>query len=58
VNFKKTIIFSALMCVLLGSGPSGHAQAAAASRPELIYRPRGNFETNIARPLRYWPIGP
>jgi hypothetical protein len=29
----------------------------APDRPELIYRPRGNFENNVARPLRYWPDG-
>jgi hypothetical protein len=33
------------------------ANNAAASRPELIYHPRGNFENQIARPLRYWPVG-
>ena len=26
-------------------------------RPELIYKPRGNFSNSIARPLRYWPDG-
>jgi hypothetical protein len=31
--------------------------AAPAFRPELIYKPRGNFEDNVARPLRYWPVG-
>jgi hypothetical protein len=30
--------------------------AAAPDRPELIYKPRGNFEDSVARPLRYWPI--
>src|ERR1017187_4826390 len=30
---------------------------APAFRPELIYRPRGNFEDSVARPLRYWPVG-
>jgi hypothetical protein len=29
---------------------------APAFRPELIYQPRGNFEDNVARPLRYWPV--
>jgi len=33
------------------------ANAPAANRPELIYKPRGNFEDNVARPLRYWPVG-
>ncbi len=37
--------------------PGGQIKNAhAADRPELIYQPRGNFEDNIARPLRYWPI--
>ena len=30
--------------------------AANAFRPELLYRPHGNFTNNVARPLRYWPI--
>src|SRR5476649_2437631 len=30
---------------------------AAPDRPELIYRPKGNFSNSIARPLRYWPVG-
>jgi len=30
---------------------------AAPERPELIYRPKGNFSNNVARPLRYWPVG-
>ncbi len=25
-------------------------------RPELLYRPHGNFSNNVARPLRYWPV--
>jgi len=25
-------------------------------RPELLYRPHGNFADQIARPLRYWPV--
>jgi hypothetical protein len=31
--------------------------AAPAFRPELLYRPKGNFSNNVARPLRYWPVG-
>jgi hypothetical protein len=31
-------------------------RSAAADRPELIYQPKGNFENNVARPLRYWPV--
>jgi hypothetical protein len=58
VNFKIAVIFATLALVL---GSSCVAQtvsdSAPASRPELIYQPRGNFENNIARPLRYWPIG-
>lgn len=27
-----------------------------AFRPELLYRPPGNFSNNVARPLRYWPV--
>ena len=57
----KTAVFATLF--LVGFWQSGFAQiaptanTAAASRPELIYQPRGNFENNIARPLRYWPAG-
>lgn len=37
--------------------PGGQIKNAPAfDRPELMYQPRGNFENNIARPLRYWPI--
>jgi uncharacterized protein DUF4450 len=60
VTAKNTIIFAALAFVLC-VGPLCRAQTEsntpAASRPELIYESRGNFENNIARPLRYWPIG-
>lgn len=36
---------------------NGFAQTATnALRPELLYRPHGNFTETIARPLRYWPI--
>ncbi len=59
VNVKHTIILVAL-AFLLGSTPFCPAQTASntpAFRPELIYQPRGNFEDNIARPLRYWPDG-
>jgi hypothetical protein len=30
--------------------------ATNAFRPELLYRPHGNFSNNVARPLRYWPV--
>ena len=32
-------------------------RVVAGSRPELIYQPKGNFSNNVARPLRYFPIG-
>jgi hypothetical protein len=49
VNLKSTVIFAALVSTILRSHNIGQAQP--------VYQPRGNFETNIARPLRYWPIG-
>jgi hypothetical protein len=58
VNLKSTIIFAAFAGAVLSSNNFCAAQTAALdSRPEAIYQPHGNFETNIARPLRYWPIG-
>jgi hypothetical protein len=30
---------------------------AEALRPELLLHAHGNFSNNIARPLRYWPVG-
>jgi hypothetical protein len=61
VNVKNTLRFAALAFAILGSKHSCCAQTAtnatATFQPELIYQPRGNFENNIARPLRYWPIG-
>jgi hypothetical protein len=56
VNLKNAAIFATLFLAALGLGESCLAQAAPAVRPELMYQPRGNFENNIARPLRYWPI--
>lgn len=32
------------------------AKTTGLDRPELAYAPHGNFETNVARRLRYWPI--
>jgi hypothetical protein len=63
-RFDK-IIFSLFQLGVLGSvifsNETAFAQtnrpAAPAFRPELIYKPRGNFEDNVARPLRYWPVG-
>ena len=31
-------------------------RASSTERPELIFRPHGNFSNNVARPLRYWPV--
>ncbi|HSY19387.1 MAG TPA: DUF4450 domain-containing protein [Candidatus Acidoferrales bacterium] len=41
---------------LLATLAAGAQTAATDSRPELIYRPHGNFADQIARPLRYWPV--
>ena len=63
VNVKSNIVLATLLFVALALGEVCLAQTAPgtkalpASRPELIYQPRGNFESNIARPLRYWPVG-
>jgi hypothetical protein len=49
-----------LILFALNLPPATFAQtrrAAAPDRPELIYRPKGNFSNNVARPLRYWPVG-
>ena len=32
-------------------------RAADTNPPESIYRPKGNYEGQTDRPLRYWPIG-
>jgi hypothetical protein len=67
MNLKRQfgkLFFSLLPLAVLGSviflTRSVVAQtnrAAAPDRPELIYRPKGNFSNNVARPLRYWPVG-
>jgi hypothetical protein len=58
VNARITFLLAALVSAILGSPNLGWAQSTfPESRPEAIYQPHGNFETNIARPLRYWPIG-
>jgi hypothetical protein len=63
MNAKTHGLSAALFIWAWASGASCLAQArpaansAAAFRPELIYHPRGNFENQIARPLRYWPVG-
>jgi hypothetical protein len=50
----------AVMGLVIFPIPAAFAQTNRAfvpERPELIYRPRGNFENQTARPLRYWPEG-
>ena len=49
-------IFAGLTC-LLAALTALSQPATNAFRPELLYRPHGNFEGQTARPLRYWPIG-
>jgi hypothetical protein len=49
---KTTAIL--LPLALLAASP---LRAADAAPPEWIYRPKGNFEGQTDRPLRYWPIG-
>ncbi|HXS68568.1 MAG TPA: DUF4450 domain-containing protein, partial [Candidatus Polarisedimenticolia bacterium] len=48
------VLGAALFLFALGANESSFAQAA---RPDAVDRLRGNFETNVDRPLRYWPIG-
>lgn len=57
VNLKQIARFAALVLIVLACGVSGFAQSGLGVRPESIIRPRGNFEDNVARPLRYWPVG-
>ena len=63
MNKKITVMPAALFIVALGLGASCMAQvipatiSATAFRPELIYHPRGNFENQTTRPLRYSPVG-
>ena len=63
MNAKITVVSAVLFIWALGFGASCMAQTlpatngAPAFRPELIYRPKGNFKNQIARPLRYWPVG-
>src|SRR5208283_3693919 len=52
-----SVIFSSQTALAQNATPDGNTgNATAASRPELIYQPRGNFSNNVARPLRYWPV--
>jgi hypothetical protein len=55
MNKIQRAIIPALILMALNAPPGMFAQTAA--RPELIYQPRGNFSNNVARPLRYWPVG-
>ena len=58
-RFNKSILILLQASTLgsaLFSSQIDFAQNTAASRPELIYQPRGNFSNNVARPLRYWPV--
>jgi hypothetical protein len=63
MNSNITSASAALFLVAWGLAASCPAQAARpangapAFRPELIFKPHGNFEDNVARPLRYWPVG-
>ncbi len=41
----------------LAASTVNESSLAQAARPESMERVRANFETNIARPLRYWPVG-
>jgi hypothetical protein len=52
---RLTLLGSIL--VLTGSATAQTNRVVAPDRPELIYQPRGNFSNNVARPLRYWPVG-
>src|ERR1017187_1617694 len=53
-----SVIFSNQTAFAQNATTGGNARnAPAASRPELIYQPKGNFSNNVARPLRYWPVG-
>jgi hypothetical protein len=52
------ILACVLGAVLCPRGPGlAPAEAAPAFRPELMYKPKGNFENQTDRPLRYFPDG-
>jgi len=60
---KITVLATALYVCIWGSVTTSTAQvtspatnSTAISRPELIYKGRGNFSNNVARSLRYWPV--
>jgi hypothetical protein len=63
MNTKINVMAAALFIVACGLGASCMAQVTPAtnsppaSRPELISHPKGNFENQTARSLRYWPDG-
>jgi hypothetical protein len=54
----SSVIYSSQTAFAQNATTGGNAtNAPAANRPELIYKPKGNFSNNVARPLRYWPVG-
>ncbi len=60
-RFDKIVFLPLQLGILASAGFSIQTALAAnspvADRPELIYRPKGNFENQVARPLRYFPDG-
>ncbi len=54
---KRPLIIVALFSLIVPVLCPGRIANAQSARPELIYQPKGNFESNVARPLRYWPMG-
>jgi len=62
MNSNTARTAAALFLVAWGLAASCPAQTASpangapAFRPELVFKPHGNFEDNVARPLRYWPV--
>ena len=55
-HMKPLLSWPLLLFLALNANATVVAQGAR-DRPELIYQPRGNFQGNVARPLRYWPVG-
>lgn len=57
---QKMFLSAALFLWGTGFFCAAQGQPAAAGvradRPELIYKPHGNFEKSVDRPLRYWPV--
>ncbi len=56
---QKLAQLTLLGSLLISTAPAGAQtnRVVVPDRPELIYQPRGNFSNNVARPLRYWPVG-